>query len=249
MRNVLQLLGTGGSTGVPRVGCKCPVCRSDHPGNNRLRSQGLFRIGKKNILIDAGPDIRQQCINYHVDNVDAIFITHYHEDHIGGMDDLRGFLFNRNHEPIPVYLSENTYEMIALRFGYLLERFKFIKLNDHCGEFEALGESFTYFAYEQGSVPVLGFRYKSAAYLTDLKNYDEKIFDFLDGVKNLVVSGLNFRGSHMHLSIEEAQVFGERSGAENTYIIHCNHEVEYMATTKNLRPGMNLAIDGMEVDV
>ena len=249
MKNILQLLGTGGSTGVPMVGCNCLVCQSDHPANKRLRAQALFKLGDKNILVDAGPDIRHQALKHGIQTIDAIFLTHYHEDHIGGMDDLRGFFFRRNKRPIPVYLSENTYEMLAMRFGYLLERFEFIKLDEHYGEFEACGKRFSYFAYEQGSVPVLGFRYKTAAYLTDVKNYDEQIFDALKGVKDIVISALNFKGSHMHLSLDEAIAFGKRAGADRTYIIHVNHEVEYEKTMKEIENGAQLAVDGMEINV
>jgi phosphoribosyl 1,2-cyclic phosphate phosphodiesterase len=249
MGNRLQLLGTGGSTGIPVVGCKCTVCKSDDPANKRLRSGAIFRLGSKNILVDAGPDIRQQALKYDIDHVDAILITHYHEDHIGGLDDLRGFFYNQEKKAIPVYLSENTYEMVAVRFGYLLERFTFIKINEHIGSFELFGNEFSYCAYEQGSVPVLGFRLGKAAYLTDIKYYDEQIFTFLKGVESLVVSALNFKGSHMHLSIEESIAFGKKSGAKNTYLIHMNHEVDAEEVTRSLTEGAALAIDGMEIDV
>ena len=165
------------------------------------------------------------------------------------MDDLRGFFFNRDKEPIPVFLSENTYEMVAIRFGYLLERFKFTKINEHVGSFELFGKEFTYCAYEQGSVPVIGFRHGKAAYLTDIKYYQPHIFTFLEGVESLVVSALNFTGSHMHLSIDEAVAFGKKAGAKNTYLIHMNHEVEYEKVMKDLTKGVALAIDGMELDV
>lgn len=249
MRNSLQLLGTGGSTGVPVVGCKCAVCTSDNPNNKRLRSQAVFRIGEKTILLDASPDIRQQSLKYGIDHVDAIFITHYHEDHIGGLDDLRGFFYNQGKKPIPVYLSENTYEMVAIRFGYLLERFEFIKINAHQGSFDLFGKKFCYFAYEQGSVPVLGFRLEKVAYLTDIKYYPEEIFSCLKGVESLVISALNFTGSHMHLSIDEAVSFGKKVGAKNTYLIHMNHEVESEKVNRNLTEGAALATDGMEIDV
>lgn len=249
MGNTLKLLGTGGSTGVPVVGCKCAVCLSQNKNNKRLRSGGVFRINGKNILMDAGPDIRQQTLLHGIDHVDGIFLSHYHEDHMGGMNDLRGFFFEREMKPIPVYLSENTYDMITVRFGYLLDRFEFIKINDHFGSFDFLGETFSYHAYEQGSVPVLGFRYKKAAYLTDIKTYEETIFDFLDGVDSLVVSSLHEDGGHMHFSFEEAEAFAKKAKIKNTYLIHMNHLVEHEHVTKNLIQGMSLATDGMEIDV
>ncbi len=249
MGNTFRLLGTGGSTGIPRVGCKCDVCSSKNPKNKRLRSQGLFSIGDKRILVDAGPDTRQQALKYDIEHVDAVFLTHPHEDHVGGLDDLRGFFYNRNSETIPIYCSENTYEMIASRFGYLLERFTFHRLDERRGSFTVYGSEFSYFSYEQGSVPVLGFRYKNVAYLTDIKHFDGSIFTFLSGVETVVVSALNFSGSHMHLSVEEAAAFGLQSKARQTYLIHMNHEIEHEAVNKILPPGVELATDGLVIDV
>jgi phosphoribosyl 1,2-cyclic phosphate phosphodiesterase len=249
MKDKLQLLGTGGSIGVPMLGCKCMVCSSSNPNNKRLRSQAVIRIKEKNILIDVGPDIRFQCLKYGIERVDAIFISHYHDDHIGGLNDMMGFYFHRNRVPIPVYLSENTFQVIQSRFGYLLERFEFILINDHQGKFSLFGKEFHFFAYEQGSVPVLGFRYKNAAYITDIKTYDQKIFSFLEGVENLVLSALNGKGSHMHFSIEEAELFAKKAKIQSTYLIHLNHEVEYTDTMKQLQNGVSLATDGMELDV
>ena len=249
MKENFQLLGTGGSTGIPVLGCQCHVCTSSDPLNKRLRTQGLLRLGNKNILVDVGPDIRQQCLLYGISHVDAIFITHHHEDHIGGLDDIRGFYFARNREPITVFLSENTYEMIASRFGYLLERFRFIKLSDQKGEFSLFERTFHYFSYVQGSVPVLGFRYKKLSYLTDIKEFDPSLFSFLAGTKTLVISALNSKGSHMHLSFDEATKIGADIRAEKTYLIHMNHEVDHKNDSKKLGIGAFLAHDGMVLDV
>ena len=249
MEENFQLLGTGGSTGIPVLGCGCNVCTSSDPLNKRMRTQGLIRLGDKNILIDVGPDIRQQSLIYKISHVDAIFITHHHEDHIGGLDDVRGFYFARNREPIPVFLSENSYEMIASRFGYLLERFRFIKFSDQKGEFSLFDRTFKYFSYVQGSVPVLGFRYKNLSYLTDIKEFDPSLFSFLRGTKILVISALNDKGSHMHLSFDEATEIGRDIEAEKTYLIHMNHEVDHKKDSKNLPLGSFLAEDGMVLDV
>jgi phosphoribosyl 1,2-cyclic phosphate phosphodiesterase len=249
MKDKLQLLGTGGSIGVPMLGCKCKVCLSTDQRNNRLRSQAVIKLKDKNILIDVGPDIRFQCLKYGINRVDAIFISHYHDDHIGGLNDMMGFYFNRNRLPIPVYLSENTFQVIQSRFGYLLERFEFILINDHMGSFTLFGKEFRFFSYEQGSIPVLGFRYKNVAYCTDIKTYDEKIFSFLEGVENLVLSALNYNGSHMHLSLKQAQDFAKKAKVSHCYLIHLNHEIEYSDAVDQLENGVSLGIDGMEIDV
>jgi len=249
MKETFVLLGTGGSTGIPRVGCKCHVCTSKNRANKRLRSQGLFSIGGKKILLDAGPDTRYQMLKYDVENIDALFLSHPHEDHVGGLDDLRGFFYQSNCTKIPVFCSENTYEIIACRFGYLLERFSFHKLNERSGKFLVGGKEFSYFSYEQGTVPVLGFRYNKMAYLTDIKCYEESIFSFLEGVETLIVSALNFSGSHMHFSIDEAAAFGLKAQAKKTFLIHMNHEVEHEAVNKSLPVGVELATDGRIIDV
>ncbi len=249
MKDVLQILGTGGSTGVPMLGCDCAICKSKNRKDKRLRSGAVFKINGKNILIDAGPDIRQQCIENGIDHIDALFITHYHEDHVGGFNDLRGFFIKRKHDPIPVYLSENTYEMLVVRFGYLLDRFRFHKIYDHMGTIRIFDTAFAYCSYEQGTVPVLGFRYKNAAYFTDIKYYDDSIFSFLEDVTDLVIGALDLEGSHMHFSVEEASEFGKRAKVKNTYLIHMNHKIEHEVVTKTLREGLHLALDGMVINV
>ena len=115
--------------------------------------------------------------------------------------------------------------------------------------FHVCGEQFSYFSYEQGTVPVLGFRYKNVAYLTDIKYFDESIFSFLEGVETVVVSALNLSGSHMHLSINEAAAFGLKTKASQTFLIHMNHEIEHELVNKTLPLGVNLATDGLVIDV
>lgn len=249
MKDVLLILGTGGSVGIPMLGCTCSVCRSKNSKDKRLRSGAVFKVNGKNILIDAGPDIRQQCIENEIDHIDALFLTHYHEDHVGGINDLRGFFIKRKHNPIPVYLSESTYEMLVIRFAYLLDRFSFHIIYDHMGTINIFDTAFAYCCYMQGTVPVLGFRYKNAAYFTDIKYYDDSIFPFLEEVSDLVIGALDLEGSHMHFSVQEASEFGKKAKVKNTYLIHMNHKIEHEVVTKTLREGLYLAVDGMVINV
>ena len=117
------VLGSGGSMGIPVIGCHCQACSSTDPKDNRLRASILIRIGDKSYLVDPGPDVRQCCLKYKIEKIDGILITHPHEDHIGGMNEVRPFHFLSGGKPIPCVASASTWDGVAARFHYLLDRF------------------------------------------------------------------------------------------------------------------------------
>jgi len=253
---VLRFLGTGASLGVPVVGCNCSVCHSTNWLNRRLRSSVLISIGKAKIVIDVGPDFRSQALAANVTHLDGVIITHSHHDHTASMDELRAFTHFSGH-PLPILFSQATLNDLKIRFYYILglaedsnisrNHFDVQILPSHSGAVCFLGNAVKYVSYLQGSMEVNGFRFGDLAYITDIKSYNEEIFDFLKGVKTLVLGVLRHAPSALHLSIDEAIAFAKRCGAEQTWFTHLSHEIGHEETSMLLPPGISLSYDGLEI--
>ncbi len=253
MNGKMIFLGTGASMGVPMIGCSCPVCTSNNPKNNRLRSSTLFQLNGKNILLDAGPDIRQQALRYGIKKLDGFLVTHTHYDHIAGIDDLRVFCFGEI--PLPTLLSRESLQEIRTRFHYLFEERKkgITQLDPHIlpeenGEITLSGIHFNYVSYHQMSMKVNGFKIGNLAYLTDIQTYDPAIFSYLAGTEILILSALRKTFSPAHLTIEQALSFREKIGAKRTYFTHIAHELEQEALNRELPDDVTLAYDGLTLD-
>ena len=249
-------LGTGSSSGVPVIGCSCSVCTSQNSKNNRLRSSGLLTIGHKRLLVDVGPDFRQQALSYGITSLDALFLTHTHFDHVGGLEELRAFTLKSSRK-LPCYLSEESFESVQKLFYYHFHEkdevsnrraeFEYHLLKGLHGSFSCLGESFEYFHYIQGNMPVLGFRVGSFAYVTDLKDYSKKMIEHLKGVDILVTSALRFEHSKVQMNVDEAVAFIQAVNAKKSYLMHMSHELEY-EKLKALLPGtIEPAYDGLKI--
>lgn len=244
MKMEVQLLGTGGSFGIPGIGCHCSVCRSKNPKNQRLRSSCLVKCDGMLTLIDPSPDIRQVCLRYGIEHIDRVLVTHYHEDHIGGFNDLRP-LFIKNHgSQLPLYLSEESLSVVQMRFAYLMHRFEIHKLQGSEGK----SDGFSYFSYRQGDVGVTGFRFGCFAYVTDIKEHRDEIFGELEGVEALVIGALNWKGTGLHFSLEEAMEFCQQVGAKQVIFTHISHEIEHEETNRKLPKGFTLGYDGMVIE-
>lgn len=249
-------LGTGSSVGVPIIGCKCAVCTSVSPFNKRLRPSGLLRIGSKSILIDVGPDFRQQALRFGIDHLDGLLLTHTHYDHIAGIDELRIFYVRQNRE-LPCLLSKKSFEDLKIRYPYLFQRIGeaatlSARLDLHIlpaasGDIEFLGVKIGYFSYYQGDMAVNGYRIGDFAYVSDIREYDESIFASLKGVRSLVLSALREEPSQLHLSLEEAIAFGRKVGAKNTLLTHMTHNLDHNTTNAKLPSDVQLAYDGLEI--
>jgi len=245
-------LGTGGSMGVPVIGCTCPVCQSTNPKDTRLRSSGLVEIGGKKILIDCGPDFRRQALNYGINHIDACLITHIHHDHTAGIDELRALTMHTR-DPIPCITSTETAEALRSRFDYifresdirLTSKIQLIELEGDRGVYNFEGVEFKYMSFNQIEIKVLGFRFGSFAYLSDIKTYPDTIFKDLEGVETLVLSALRYTPSHMHFSVDEAVDFARASGAKMTYLTHISHDLDYEKTNAYLPKDVQLSYDGL----
>ncbi len=252
----VTFLGTGASTAVPVINCRCKTCRSDSKYNKRLRPSVLIEKNRKKILIDVGPDIRMQAVRYKIKKIDVLILTHAHFDHIAGLDDLR--IFNRIQEkPIRCYLLKETFKEIKIKFDHFFKRnlkhhtqgakFDFHILDSKRKQFRYDDISIEYFSYFQDSKKVLGIRVDNFAYITDIKRYDEKIFKKLMNLDVLVLSALRHQKSDVHFNIKEAIEFIKIVKPKKAYLTHLGHEIEYLRDSKKLLKNVFLAYDGLEI--
>ncbi|MBA3603743.1 MAG: MBL fold metallo-hydrolase, partial [Parachlamydiaceae bacterium] len=244
--------------GVPVVGCTCAICKSSNPHNVRLRPSAMIKISGRIYLIDCGPDFRGQALSHGIDNLDGLILTHAHHDHTAGLDELR--IFNlRSHKSLPCLLSEETLRELKIRFYYIFEDCcnpEGIKvttdldlrlLAGDIGSVEFGGMKINYMSYQQGGMQVHGFRFGDLAYLTDIKNYDFKIFDSLVGVKTLIISALRYTPSPLHFTVDDAVEFAKRVGAKQTWLTHIAHELDHVKTNAYLPESIKLSYDGLEL--
>ncbi len=257
----LLFLGTGGSMGIPVVGCACKVCRSANPKNHRMRPSVLLNYPGKQVLIDCGPDFHQQALRYGIRHLDGLILTHAHNDHIAGLDELRA-LYMVSKKPLQCLLSKETRFDISKRFDYLIKppvetagikalisKLEFIDIPDEECTVEFQGVVWEVFTYRQIGMKVSGFRSGSFAYLTDIRDYSDSIFLKLQNLDTLVISALRFTPSPFHLTVDEAIEFARKIGAKNTYLNHIAHELDHDIAAAYLPPGIECAFDGMEINV
>lgn len=242
--------------GIPVVGCQCPVCTSDNPHNKRLRPSGLLEIENKSVVIDCGPDFRQQALQAKITRLDGVIYTHAHYDHTGGIDDLRPlFMFNK--KSIPCLLSKDSEADIRRRFDYvfftdqnkLVPKMTLQILDADRGEVDFLGIKIQYMTYEQMGMLVNGIRVENFAYISDIRHYPQTIFQDLEGVDTLVLSALRFTPSSFHFSVDEAIEFANKIGAKHTWLTHISHEMEHEKGNAYLPSNVRLAYDGLQIQL
>lgn len=256
-KNTLLFLGTGCSSGVPVIGCRCKVCLSDSPYNKRTRPSILLKVNDRQILVDPGPDFREQALRHGIHHLEGVIITHVHYDHIGGLDDLRIFYFIQK-KPLHCLLSKMSMEELRLRFFYqFIEpkahnsktvRFDYEVLLDSRGKINFEGIDLQYMTYFQGDMPVTGLRLGTLAYISDIKTYPKTLYEDLKGVETLIVSGLRYTESPVHFSIPDAIAFAEKIGAKRVYLNHISHEIDHEITNSTLPSGVELSYDGLELE-
>ncbi len=256
MKGRLRFLGSGGSMGIPVIGCDCAVCQSEDPKNQRLRPSAIIEIDGKVLLIDPGPDFRQQALKFGIDHIDGVLLTHAHNDHIAGIDELRVY-YARQKQPLPLLLSNETYQGVAARFSYifasdrrsqgLIVNFDLQLLDEDRGQVRFADLQLGYLSFEQAAMKVTGFRIGRFAYVSDIRTFPDTIFEDLDGVEVLVLSALRFTPSYLHFSIDEAVAFAECVGAKQVWLTHISHEIDHQTGNAHLPPHVRLAHDGLEI--
>ena len=249
----LTFLGTGTSKGVPEIGCTCPVCQSADKRDRRLRVSVLIETDDARILIDCGPDFREQMLRVPFDRLDGVLLTHEHYDHTGGIDDLRPFAIFGD---IDVYADALTHQHLRERLPYFFREVLYPgvpRLLFHTIEpfapFTIKGTEIVPLQVMHGKMPILGFRIGKLGFVTDMTNAPEETIDQLMGVDTLVIGALRQRPHATHQTIGQAIEVARRVGAKSTYLIHMNHEAGLHAETDALLPeGVHLAHDELTIE-
>lgn len=251
----LTFLGTGTSQGVPVVGCSCAVCASADERDRHLRTSALLQVQGKQLLIDAGPDLRQQLLRAQVDHLDAVLLTHEHMDHIGGIDDLRALNY-RMKRPMDIHASAQTLAALQRMYAYAFaeDRYPGVpELHLHPvtdRRFVAAGIALEAIPVMHYRMPVLGFRIGGLAYITDAKTIAEEEIARLHGVHTLVLNALRIEEHVSHFNLKEALAMVERIAPQRAYFTHISHLLgKHAEVAKRLPAGVELGYDGLALDV
>jgi phosphoribosyl 1,2-cyclic phosphate phosphodiesterase len=233
------------------IACDCPVCTSDDPRDRRTRTSALFSYNDRNLLIDTGPELRLQCVAADVRRVDAVLFTHYHADHIVGLDDLRRFNWVQR-GPITLFGDAITIQRVRDMFPYA-----FTNEPDYPsakpelltevvnGPLELFGREVSPIPLWHGPALILGFRIGDIAYCTDCSGIPDESYGLLRGLDVLILDAVRRRPHPTHFNLEQAVEAAGRIGASRTYFTHIAHELGHAETNAELPAGMELAYDGL----
>lgn len=251
------LLGTGTSTGVPQLGCRCAVCTSADPRNRRNRCAALIATDRGNILIDTPPELRLELLGASIGLVHAVVFTHYHADHLYGLDDLRQFPKYLG-GAVPVWCADDVEAAIRRTFGYIftgnkdpvvnwVPKLDFHRINP--GEaFQVLSELIRPIPLVHAQFPVLGFRVGDVAYCTDVNRIPDASRPLLHGLKVLIIDALRVRPHPAHFGLQEAIDVIAQLKPERAYLTHISHELDHESTEKELPPNVRMGFDGLSFD-
>ncbi len=253
----LTFLGTGTSVGVPVIGCECAVCRSDDPRNHRGRSSIHLRAGDTSLLVDAGPDLREQALRENLRRIDAVLFTHGHLDHVAGFDELRAFCWHRD-TPLPMHGSRETLDTLRRMFGWAFDAANTYQGYVKPGPVEIDGP-FHYgdlrispLPVEHGRVDTMGFLFEApgeppVAYLPDVKRIPPDTLATLRNVDILIIDALRPDTHPTHMSVGEALAAIEEVGAASAWLTHLGHDNDHAALESTLPPNIRVAHDGLRI--
>jgi phosphoribosyl 1,2-cyclic phosphate phosphodiesterase len=250
----LRILGCGTSTGVPVIGCHCAVCTSKDPRNRRTRSSALVKTGGKNILIDTSTDLRSQSLANGVEKIDAVLFTHPHADHIHGIDDLRAFNLIQG-GAIPCYGSLHTIERIKVMFDYIFRDDSYDGWKPNLtatavdSPFDLGGVNVVPINIQHGPADIFGYRIGSFAYLTDCSSIPDESAALLAGLDVLVLGALRHKPHPTHFTVEQAIEASRIINPKRTILTHLGHSLDYHKDNPLLPDGIELAYDGLDLDI
>ena len=249
----ITFLGTGTSQGIPIIACNCEVCQSNDPRDKRLRSSVLIENGEQKLVIDAGPDFRQQTLSVNLKKLDAILLTHEHVDHLFGLDDIRAFNWIQKH-PTDVYAEKRVQNAIKRVFNYVFARYKYPgipQMNLHLIENKPFNIGTTKIIPIRGlhyKLPVFGFRIENSAYITDINYLEESEKEKLKGLDVLIVNALRKEEHISHFTLGQALQLIDELKPAKAYLTHLSHQMGlYRQVSNELPPDVFLAYDGLEI--
>ena len=252
MQAVLTILGSGTSMGVPTLGCDCRVCTSQDPRDRRTRPSVSITWDDHCILIDTGPDFREQALRENIRDIDAILYTHSHADHILGLDDLRPLSF-RNRHKIPLFADELTASTIEKIFDYTFDpdakypnRAR-VEMKRIHGAIEISGVLFQPIPLLHGEMQVNGFRFGNVAYLTDMNHIPDTSMQMLKDLDVVIIDALRHTPHPSHATLSESKEWATRLAPRMTYFTHMSHEILHAETEGALADNMRLAYDGLRI--
>jgi phosphoribosyl 1,2-cyclic phosphate phosphodiesterase len=254
MMRTFTFLGTGTSVGVPMIGCDCPVCRSEDPRNHRYRCGVLIRTPEGNILIDTPPELRLQLVRERVRLIHAVLYTHYHADHLFGLDDLRP-IGKYLGEPVPLYCTGEVEGKIRAAFSYafgpqaeelsagFIPKLRFQRIT--AKPFTVLEQHVIPIPLIHAQFDVFGFRIDDVAYCTDVNEIPRDSWPLLEGVRVLILDALRIKPHPAHFGLDQALDVIDRFQPEQAWLTHLSHEMDHEAINRQLPPNVQLAYDGL----
>ena len=251
----ITVLGSGTSVGVPTIGCHCDVCTSQDARDKRLRPSILVSFEDRNVLIDTTPDLRAQALRARIEHLDAVIFTHSHADHLMGLDDVRPFNFRQKGQ-IPIFASPETMAAIQRCFPYIFDNGKkesnVPKLDARVldgASFDVFGMEFTPIPILHGSQTIYGFRFGSAAYLTDHSEIPESSMEMLKGLDVLFLDALRYKPHPTHSTVERSIRTVDQLAPHRAFFTHICHDLGHQRAESMLPPHIRLAYDGLEIQV
>jgi phosphoribosyl 1,2-cyclic phosphate phosphodiesterase len=250
----LTFLGTGTSQGVPMIGCNCNVCKSTDSRDKRLRASVYVEYEGLKILVDAGPDFREQMLREGIASVDAILLTHNHKDHTGGLDDIRAFNY-REKKATQIYCEKYVEDSLRMEYSYAFAEKKYpgapeweVHIIDD-QPFTIKGVEITPIRGRHYKLPVLGYRFGNIAYCTDMNHIPEEEFEKLKGLDHFIINTVR-RGHHIsHFALEGALEVAARVGAKHTWLTHLSHQLPvHKELAAELPEGVLPAYDGLSIE-
>lgn len=250
----VTFLGTGTSQGIPVIACACPVCLSLDNKDNRLRTSVMINLNGHNIVIDTGPDFRQQMLNNKVQMVEAVLFTHAHKDHTAGMDDIRAFNY-QSKKPMSIYATKEVQDALKQEFHYVFGERNYpgipqIEMNTIADSIiELFGEKIIPINVMHYNLPVKAFRVRNFTYITDANYISELEAEKIVGTEILVINSLRKEKHISHFNLDEALAIISKIGPKKAYLTHISHLMgKHEEVSKELPSNVEIAYDNLVID-